>query len=200
MQHQNEVDQRFWIIKTTVGAHGRSYWPDFWDNKVVAVGWGWINVDPSKAHNKTELYKPITQQRPKLSTNEQEYIARIVYKFTKVWNSGDKAIICRGYTSTQAADVHLYGIATVGKFLYRPESEWWLFQREADIERIERDIPKHIFVDSLNLETSRLTIHQITEEGFKDFNKKIPDSNGFCGQARNPPMEAETRRFCNQLS
>ncbi len=28
----------------------------------------------------------------------------------------------------------------------------------------------------------------------------VPDSNGFCGQHRKPPMEADTRRFCNQLS
>ncbi len=39
---------RYWALKTTSGAYGDSHWEQFLAEDVVAIGWGNIDVDPSK--------------------------------------------------------------------------------------------------------------------------------------------------------
>jgi hypothetical protein len=165
----------YWIIKTTAGDTGKSYWDQFKANGVVAVGWPSVRLDPSLFMSLPALTRAIAPFVAGSSKKERQYSARILFAFTRVWQEGDIAIICDGYNTRGPRDVRLHGFAIVGPFHYRASSTWWRFQRDASIRCIDRDIPRRTFVSTLGLRTSRLTIHQISEGAFFAFSRQVSD-------------------------
>ena len=43
------------------------------------------------------------------------------------------------------------------------------------------------------------TVLNMAAKGHRPEVVKSPDSNGFCGHNRNPPIEEAIKKFCNQL-
>lgn len=154
-----------WVLKTTVGPTGKDYWPNFLKEAVIAIGWEEIDVDPAKAS--------IEQLREAVRATYEGMNARRaatkIKKFVDL-NIDDIILICRGYSSNQKADVHVYGIARVtGPFCAKPPKKGeftWRFKHDAVIQPINEKIPRDFLASASGKDSMLETIHHIEKAGF----------------------------------
>jgi predicted HNH restriction endonuclease len=169
----HKTSQQYWVIKTTEGGRqDRDHWKEFQTEKVIAVGWEYIQDDPTKFSGDQEFFEHLASKHDRNAKLKRD--ASNVYKFATELQIGDIVIICRGYAPNQKKDVYLYGFAQIAGEYFRDEgSKWWKNKIKADIKTIERDIPLNIFVDIFG-GAMRKTLHgPLEEEKIRKFSKEV---------------------------
>jgi hypothetical protein len=164
----------YWALKTTSGPAGKSHWPMFLAESVVAVGWEDLPVDPSKLSD-IELRAAIKEEYT--GSDREANVAAIQIKKFVGLRTGDIVLICRGYTSTQEKDVHIHGIARVtGPFRAEtPKRGDWRFKHNAVIQEIDIDLPRETVASALRKQSLRQTIHAIKEADFDRLAKNLKE-------------------------
>ncbi|MDE0363026.1 MAG: phospholipase D family protein [Rhodospirillaceae bacterium] len=168
----------FWVLKTTEGAEGISRWDEFVEERVISVGW----TDIVEIMRDDFGLEPDAYTRPDLNAAAVQWVeheggggspmhaAKTLDWFCNRFSRGDRIILCRGYADAQQADVHLYGLAVVDGDAYDDTaSRWWRLKRRAVFRRMETDIPKQVFVDTLGRASLLQTVHHISEEEYERF-------------------------------
>lgn len=165
----------YWALKTTSGPTGRSHWPMFQAENVLAIGWEDIPVDPSNvsdAELRAALKKTYdyTDKQASVATNN-------IRKFVGM-KTGDIVLVCRGYSSTQKTDVYIHGLARViGPFRAEPPArKKWRFRHDADIQLIETNLPRDILATALGKETLRQTVHGLGKDELEKLIEHLRDS------------------------
>jgi hypothetical protein len=112
----------------------------FCEEHVIAIGYALSKVDPSEVAIETLEAEIATRYPDKKSPS---YAARKLKEFVSM-RPDDVALICRGYNASQSS-VYIYGLARVrGPFRKEPFTGRlaWRFKHDADILRIEKDLPR----------------------------------------------------------
>jgi HKD family nuclease len=160
------TDRRYWALKTTSDAGRKDHWDMFWRERVIAIGWESLPVNPSSV-SRERLRTSIkdTYHRPKRSW---EKAAVSIEKFKDGMKLGDIVLLCRGYTSAQRKPVHIYAIATVdGPFRAYPKRQAeWRFKRNAVIQPVDKCLPRDVVAEALGKKTLLETIHELDKDGF----------------------------------
>jgi HKD family nuclease len=169
------TDTGYWALKTTSGTAGRSHWPMFLAENVIALGWEDIPVDPA---NVSEAQLRAALKNTYEYTDKQASVATNNIRRFVGMKTGDIVLVCRGYSSTQKTDVHIHGVARViGPFRAEsPAKHKWRFRRDAVIQVIETDLPRDIVAAALGKETLRQTVHGLDKAEFERLEEKLRDS------------------------
>lgn len=166
----------YWALKTTAGSYGTSYWNNFVEEGVIAMGWQDIEVNPVNA-TKEEIAKAV--ENVEHYNNNGSRTADKIKKFTDQISKEDKVLICRGYPSNSNVDVHIYGIARViGDFEDDRDTSWWRFKRKAVIQVIDKYIPKELVSKSLKMGSMMEVIHNIDSKSFNKFSDMLHNEFG----------------------
>ena len=174
--------QNYWVLKTTEGSGGLSRWKDFVRERVISIGWediveimateygvgpGDYDIEALKAAAgawAADAGHPV----------DSGHAARMLDCFSRGFSIGDRVILCRGYAASQRANVHLYGLAVVdGDAFDDRGTNWWRLKRPAIFRRERRDIPKDIFVNTLERGSLLQTIHRISKDAYEEFCRRI---------------------------
>ena len=156
---------RHWALKTTSGKDGENFWRNFVSEGVIAIGWSRIGVDPSKV-SKPKLLSAISSAFPDQDSN---LVANKIKKFVEI-QEGALVLVCRGYSSgSQANPVHIYGFARVtGPFRDERTEKWrWSFKHDADIQIVNRDLPRDVVATALGKNSLMQTIHELDCSGIE---------------------------------
>ena len=168
------TDIGYWVLKATSGASGRSYWPMFLEESVIAVGWNGLPVDPSKVSD-SELYGAL-KKKYDYSDREATVAANQIRKFVGL-KLGDIILLCRGYAPAQRKDVHIHGVARVtGPFradAWKRDS--WRFKHDVVIQEINLDLPKNAVASALRKQSLRQTIHALEKTDFERLTRKLKE-------------------------
>lgn len=183
--------RNYWVLKTTAGPQGDSYWENFIKEKVISIGWEDIATIMSDNGIEPREYSLDTLKAAAAEWHETtdgwridpNHAARMIHKFSKEFSIHDRVIVCKGYNGNQYADVHLYGLAVVKDCAYYDTYSkgdkgkiWWRLKRSADIRRMDVDIPKEVFTSTLQEKGSLLkTIHDISKEDYERFFSRIQE-------------------------
>ena len=172
----------YWVLKTTMGSHGKSLWPKFLRERVVSIGWEEIveiaskggRVQPTEYTLETLRAAAGEWAGGRLGARSTAHAARMLHKFSREFSIGDRIILCRGYGGLQTSDVWLYGLAVVDdEVVDHAGSCWWRLKRRAVFRPEERGIPKDVFVNALGKGSLLHTIHSITEREYMEFRRLI---------------------------
>jgi HKD family nuclease len=168
------TDAGYWALKTTSGSSGKSHWPMFLAESVVAIGWSELPVDPSKVSD-LQLQAAL-RKKYDYSDRQATIHANQIGKFVGL-KKGDMVLVCRGYAPVQEKDVHIHGIARVmGAF--RAEA-WkkgeWRFKHGAVIQEIDLDLPREVVASALRKQSLRQTIHALEKADFDRLVKKLKE-------------------------
>ena len=175
--------QNFWVLKTTEGSDGISRWSNFVEEDVISIGWNEIvriisdeeGLDPNE-YTRENLYAAAVRwvEEENGFVGDPNHAARMLDWFSSEFSIGDRIIVCRGYASKQRADVHLYGLAIViGDAVDDPTSDWWRLKRRAVLEPMRIDLPMEAFVSTLGKKSLLHTVHQISEQAYQRFLRRI---------------------------
>jgi hypothetical protein len=165
---------QYWILKTTEGSRGDSHWHEFIAANIISIGWEDINIDPSKV-SKENLAKIAEAAYP---DENGKIAADTIKKFTDIMKLGDLVLICKGYNANHPTPVFVNGIARIkGPFNINNRLDW-RFTHQADIQLIEKYIPRNLLASSLRKESLTRTIHQVDEPAFMDLTSKLHDDFG----------------------
>jgi len=176
-----------WALKTTSGSYGTDYWDRFQEERVVAIGWADLSVDPSKVNLKA-LRRALRRTRPHKNPGRA---ASKIMNFTNMV-IGDYVLICRGYPPNSRKDVHIHAIAqVVGPFFDDSSSSWWRFKHKASMQTINQSVPHQVVAKALGKDSLRETIHKLEPARFqalievlhKDFGIPITIGPGRVGRA-----------------
>jgi hypothetical protein len=154
----------YWALKTTSGgSSAEDHWPRLLSEGVIAIGWEELPMNPAEV-NDEELLNGL-QVEFNYTKRQADYSAKTIRKFIDL-REGTIILLCRGYTSNQRKDVHIYGFARVsGPFRADPfDGSKWRFKHDAVIQEIGMALPKEIIASALDKEALRQTMHQIDEE------------------------------------
>lgn len=146
-----------WLLKTTIGETGISYWPQFEAESVIAIGWEGIAGDPASM-------SPHQLRQSVAAAGFKPRAATRIEVFFKGMQVGDAVAIIRGFKSGQQADGFIHAFATV---LSDARSEphggpWWRFKRDAHIVPLGLPVPARLLPAALHLGSCRETIHKTT--------------------------------------
>jgi hypothetical protein len=168
-------DVGYWALKTTSGSTGKQYWPMFLAEKVIAVGWEDIAVDPSKVTD-ASLCAAIQEGYPDDSSRSVLVSASSIKKFVEL-KVDDIVLLCRGYAANQYKDVHIHGIARVtGPFRAGSRKKGgWRFKHDAVIQEINMDLPRDVVASALGRDSLRQTIHALTKADFERLAMELKD-------------------------
>ena len=176
-------ERSYWVLKTTEGFRGRSHWPEFLAEGVVAIGWSALTMDPIQAGG-GELHERIKKVYAGSAKGSVDHASRTIRSFCKEWKRGDLVIVCRGYPM-QATDVWLYGFARVeSDYFFDAASSWWRIKRRADIQIIDERLPKDVFTDGLQRGSLLQTIHSVGADDFRRFCEVAESRLGIVLEAR----------------
>ncbi len=147
-----EEDFNFWTLKTRSKTEETDHWDNFVNENVLAIGFTVNNVDDNTSIG--EIKDQIERQ-----TDKPKGPAK-VERFAEEVEKGDRVLIMSGYVPNQEADVFIYGMAVIeGEFKVEPESNWWKFKRNANIQKIEEKVPKDELANILDKGSLREAIH-----------------------------------------
>ena len=175
----------YWVLKTTEGSEGMSRWNDFVREGVISIGWtDFVTfIEDEYAIRPEEYTIPSLQPAANRWVNSGDsevsmnHAVKMLCLFCREFSRGDRIILCRGYAQRQTADVYLYGLAIVdGEVINDLDSPWWRLKRSALLLRKEIDVPKQVCTDTLEKQSLRHTIHQISREQFDAFYTQIESS------------------------
>jgi len=156
-------DVNYWILKTSAGAEGRSYWPEFKGERVVAIGWEDIALNPLEA-SEEDMKRAIASAYP---DDVKRTLSKVMAFCRRFW-PGDRILVIRGFTALQSTEVFVYGLATVwGDFIFDADSHWWKYKMGAFIEPVERGVPAREMRHLLGMGTCLQTIHAIDWARFR---------------------------------
>jgi hypothetical protein len=155
--------RRYWALKTTAGTGGESFWREFRQEGVVAVGWRCLRVDPSSVTN-DELREAIRRDCP--DEKKPSRVAQKIRNFIDL-NLDDLVLVCSGY-SWNSGNVYIYGVARItGPFFYDHSSAWpWKSKHRAVIQVIEKHMHRSIIAHALNRDSLMETIHELEADRF----------------------------------
>ena len=173
--HVGNAGCRFWALKTTTGK-GKdqvTFWPNFVSESVIAIAWSRIGVDPSKV-SEPQLLSAIRNAFPDES---EKLVANKIKKFVEL-QEGDLVLVCHGYSSSPQANlVRIYGFARVsGPFRDErtEKSGWsWTFKHKADIQIVNRQLPRDVIARALGKESLMQTIHELDRSGIERLIEKL---------------------------
>jgi hypothetical protein len=167
------ANANYWVLKTK-GTTGKQHWPMFLAESVVAVGWSSLPLDPSKA-SAVRLLAALKGEYG-FSNGKAKMAARQIEKFVSL-KTGDMVLLCRGYTSVQAKDVHIHGVARVaGPFRAEARKKGeWRFKHDAVIQEINLDLPKNVVASALRKQSLRQTIHALERTDFERLVKRLKE-------------------------
>lgn len=156
----------YWALKTTSGGPGKEeHWPRFLAEGVVAIGWEELTVDPSQVTD-AQLRAALRADFD-YSVRQIDFSASTIRKFIDL-EEGATILLCRGYTSNQTTDVHIYGFARViGPFQADAvNGTKWRFKRKAVIQPIEATLPRDVMANALEKDSMRQTMHELDRRSF----------------------------------
>ena len=175
--------RNYWILKTTAGSQGKCFWDRFVQEGKIAIGWEGIIADMNKKGFKPNQYSLDSLESSTRDCYEAENVgnrrsekhaAKTILQFSKEFSKNDRVIICKGYKSKQYKDVRLHGLAIVNKRACDDSSSnWWRLKCSANIERMDIDIPKEVFSNTLKKDSLLKTIHKISKEDYERFMFRI---------------------------
>lgn len=169
------AERGHWVLKTTSGSTGKLHWPMFLAEKVIAVGWEDLPIDPSKVSD-DQLRAGLKETYPDDPNMSVSIAAMTIRKFVDL-EIDDIVLICRGYTSNQKRDVHIHGVARViGPFrAERRRRGHWRFKHDAVIQEVNIDLPRDLVATALDKQSLRQTIHALTKAEFDRFAGKLKE-------------------------
>lgn len=156
----------YWVLKTTEGPGGSSYWHQFLEEDVIAIGWKELPINPAEVSHQ-ELISTLKSVYRDYTATKASIAASTIRRFICEVNPSDVVIITGGYPYKSNKDVYIYGIARVtGEFRERNGSGW-RYVHDADIQVIERYFPKSLLVNSLGKKSQMKTIHKTDQAKFE---------------------------------
>ena len=166
--NSNIIAPSYWALKTTEGGGDQSteHWPMFQREKVVAIGWETVAIDPSKVDD-AQLRAAVHVAYPHNKPGADEFAARTIRDFVEL-PIDSIIMICRGYTPNQADDkpVHIYAFARVTeKFKAEPYVVGeWRFRRSVILQEVGKTLSVRTMRDLLKLGSLRQTMHEVPRE------------------------------------
>ena len=134
--------------------------------KVIAIGWETVAIDPSKA-DEAQLRAAVHAAYPHNKPGADEFAARTIRYFVEVPIDAI-ILICRGYTPNQSDEmpVHIYAFARVTeKFIAEPYvAGQWRFKRPVMLQEIGKTLSVRTMRDLLQLGSLRQTMHELSRE------------------------------------
>lgn len=164
----NTIAPSYWALKTTEGGGDFSteHWPMFERERVVAIGWEAVAIDPSTVDN-AELRAAVHTAYPHNKPGADDFAVRTIRDFVEL-PVGSIMMICRGYTPNQSDDkpVHIYAFARVTDTLkVEPHAAGqWRFRRPAVLQVIHKTLPVRTMRDLLKLGSLRQTMHELSRD------------------------------------
>jgi|GEM_PF-1758049 len=164
----------YWVLKSTEGATGKDHWEEFLDERVVAIGWEKLSVDPSKMMDGTLLQSAIKKSYPDYTSKQASQAAAKIRKFVNL-SEGDTLVICRGYPATQQKAVSIRGLARItGTFrAEKYRSGKWRFKHNAVVQRVDVKIPKEAFAKAIEKGSLMETIQSLSRDQFEKLSDLI---------------------------
>lgn len=168
-----------WALKTrdlTNPQEPDDYWSQFLYEKVIAIGWPAIDVNPAGVSRNALADSIIRTHNLPFGMNYSVYRARVIatmiQNFVNIGN-GDEILICQGYSPNQKPEtlVHLYGFAQVnGSFFLDQNSNWWKFKHKATIRSFRGNglnVPKSLLEQTLGKASLMQALHKIEIDSFR---------------------------------
>lgn len=174
--------ENHWVLKTTDGSDGDTYWEEFVREGVISIGWNDIvdimahefGMEPDEYDLETLNTAAGAWADDQPYRVSSRHAAKMLYWFSREFSVGDRIILCRGYGARQTADVYLYGLAVVdGDVVDDRRRDWWWLKRRALLRREDRQVPKDVFVEALGKGSLLHTIHKVSEGGYEEFCRRI---------------------------
>ena len=162
-----DASANYFALKTRSGGDMMEHWEEFEAEKVLAVGWEDLIVDPSQVSIE-ELRGALFATYADYTNKKADGAIASIRAFIGLKND-DRVVICTGYPSNRQTDVHIYAFARViGPFFVGPSNgRKWRFKHKAVIQPVEREIAKADMVAALGKESLMQTIHAIDRSGFE---------------------------------
>lgn len=155
----------YWVLKTTEGAGGKSYWHQFLEEDVIAIGWKELSIDPAEVSHQ-ELISALKSVWD-YTARQCSIAANTIREFTHDVRPGDMVVISGGYPPNSEKDVYIYGVARVTGEFRETKGPGWRYIHDANIQIIERYFPKSLLVSCLHRQSLLKTIHRIDQAGFE---------------------------------
>ncbi len=171
VSNSNLIAPSYWAIKTSEGGgkNSKEHWSMFEREKVVAIGWERVAIDPSRV-NAAELLVAVHAAYPDNKPGADNFAVRTIRDFVEL-PIDSLMMICRGYTPNQSdgKSVQVYAFARVtGQLMAVPYvAGQWRFRRPAMLQGIYKTLSVGVMRDLLKLGSLRQTMHQLSREQIK---------------------------------
>lgn len=173
-----ETANNFRVLKTRSGKTWTDYWQKFKSEEIVAIGWERLPLDPSSS-TRDEIERQLRQVYSEEEVGSPSRSAKTILRFVNQWQEGDLVLVCRGFPANASADVFFYGYARVeGDFFVDEDDTQRKFKRPATIQEVEIDLPKDLYVETLDRGSLIGTMHELTEGQFSSFRDEVESHHG----------------------
>lgn len=160
-----------WVLKAWDDGRKRSFWPEFVDEQVIAIGWSDLDVDPWEA-GEAALRASVARAYGQGSMGASRLL-----QFRKV-QPGDLVLVCEGYSANDTGPLRIQGFARAGSVTFTDRaSKWWRMKRKAVLQAVDADVPRSILQEvkgSLQHAIHRLApgeagrvLRRLSEEGIE---------------------------------
>jgi hypothetical protein len=159
----------YFVLKSTEGSgpDAPRHWPMFESERVIAIGWEAVAVDPSTV-NDYELRAAVDAAYPNFKPRSKDFAVRTIRDFVNI-PVGSIVMVCHGYASNASDDnlVHIYAFARVDG-AFTPTlfvAGEWRFRRPAILQIVDATLTVGVMRKLLGAGSLMQTLHKLSQHG-----------------------------------
>lgn len=161
----------YFVLKSTEGSgpDAPRHWPMFEYERVIAIGWEAVAVEPS-AVNDDELWAAVDAAYPHFKPGSKDFAVRTIRDFVEI-PIGSIVMVCHGYASNANDDnlVHIYAFARVDDGLlstpFVPGE--WRFRRPATLQIVDATLTVGVMRRLLGAGSLMQTLHKLSQHAIE---------------------------------
>jgi HKD family nuclease len=161
----------YFVLKSTEGSgpDAPRHWPMFESERVIAIGWEAVAVDPSIV-NDEELWDAVDAAYPDFKPGSKDFAVRTIRDFVNI-PIGSIVMVSHGYASNASDDnlVHIYAFARVdGAITPTPlVAGEWRFRRSATLQIVDATLTVGVMRKLLGAGSLMQTLHSLSQNAIE---------------------------------
>ena len=161
----------YFALKSTEGSgpDAPRHWPMFEYERVIAIGWEAVAVEPSTV-NDDELWAAVDAAYPDFKHGSKQFAVRTIRDFVEI-PTGSIVMVCHGYASNANEDnlVHIYAFARVDDGLVSTPfvPGVWRFRRPATLQIVDATLTVGVMRRLLGAGSLMQTLHKLSQRAIE---------------------------------
>jgi HKD family nuclease len=157
----------YFVLKSTEGSgpDAPRHWPMFESERVIAIGWEAVAVDPSTV-NDEELWAAVDAAYPHFKPGSKDFAVRTIRDFVNI-PVGSIVMVSHGYASNANDDnlVHIYAFARVDGAVTPTlfVAGEWRFRRSATLQIVDATLTVGVMRKLLDAGSLMQTLHSLSQ-------------------------------------